>query len=399
MISLAMIVRNEAPRLAGCLASAAGAVDEIVVVDTGSTDGTPDIARRHGARVYEWPWGDDFAAARNESVRHAIGEWVLVLDADERLTGQAAPTVRAIAARRDVDGADCRLVSALPPGQPASTITAWYCRLFRRRRGVAFEGRLHEQIAPSIRACGGVIVRSDITIAHAGYATPSADRLARNLRLLRLELADRPDDAFTLLNLGLTLQSSGEWSTAADALGRALASRSRPLARDLRAVAWTKLAEGRLAEQRWADAAREAALALAEEPDLGLARYALARALFEQGWLDEAAALLDRLAGAPADALGMTIHPRLIALARGLVALRQRRWVDAVRALEPAAADDSTGETVFQLGNAYLGLGRLDEAARAYREARAAGFTSPHLERRLALCDRLAATSLASAPA
>lgn len=388
MISLAMIVRDEAARLPGCLQSVADAVDEIVVVDTGSTDGTEDVARAHGARVWHWDWRDHFAAARNEALHHALGEWVLVLDADERLAAGQGAAVRA-ATRDGVDGVDCRLVSALPPDQPSAVIAAWYCRLFRRRAGVRFEGRVHEQIAPSIRAHGGTIVRSDIVIEHLGYAEPGPARLARNLSLLRRELADRPDDAFALFNLGLTLQAAGEWTSGQAALERALASIERPLARELRAVAWTKLAESHLRDGRWAEAAGACHRALAEEPALSLARYALGRALFELGDIDRAGAVFDRLSPPSPDPLGMTVHPRLVGLARGLVRLRQRRWDEAVSVFGAIADRDPTGEAAFQQGNAYLGLGQLVEARRCYEAARAAGLASPHLDRRLALCRRL----------
>ncbi len=90
-----MIVRNESAGLPGTLAAARPWVDEIVVVDTGSTDGTREVARSHGARVVEWAWRDDFAAARNESLRHATGDWILVLDADEVLTEASGPALRA----------------------------------------------------------------------------------------------------------------------------------------------------------------------------------------------------------------------------------------------------------------------------------------------------------------
>ena len=86
-VSLCMIVRNEEENLPACLASAADLVDEVVVVDTGSRDRTREVAAGFGARVYEFPWVDDFAAARNESLRHATGDWVFWLDADDRLDG------------------------------------------------------------------------------------------------------------------------------------------------------------------------------------------------------------------------------------------------------------------------------------------------------------------------
>ena len=81
-VTLTSIVKNEAPTLSSCLASVRDLVDEIVVVDTGSIDHSKDIALRHGARVFDLPWPDSFAAARNESIRHATGQWLLWLDAD-----------------------------------------------------------------------------------------------------------------------------------------------------------------------------------------------------------------------------------------------------------------------------------------------------------------------------
>lgn len=80
-----MIVRNEEQTLGPCLASVRDLADEIVIVDTGSTDRTRELARAAGARVFDFPWVDDFAAARNESLRHATGSWILWLDADDRL--------------------------------------------------------------------------------------------------------------------------------------------------------------------------------------------------------------------------------------------------------------------------------------------------------------------------
>src|ERR1700730_15626481 len=84
-VSLCLIARNEEANLPACLESAADLVDEIVVVDTGSTDRTKEVAARFGARIYDFAWVDDFSAARNESLRHASGDWIFWLDADDRL--------------------------------------------------------------------------------------------------------------------------------------------------------------------------------------------------------------------------------------------------------------------------------------------------------------------------
>jgi tetratricopeptide (TPR) repeat protein len=384
-----MIVRDEGPRLAACLASAARAVDEAIVVDTGSRDDTVAVAERAGARVVHWAWREDFAAARNESLRHARGEWVLVLDADERLAPGAAALVREATARSAAAGLDCRLVSALPAGQPSPAIAAWYCRLFRRRPGVAFEGRIHEQVAPSIRRAGGRIERSGVVILHEGYAQPAPAKLARNLHLLELELAERPDDGFARLNLGLTLMAAGRAAEAATALAGALAAAAPPLGAELRSVAWLHLAELAARDGRWTEAETASREALAGAPDLVVARYLLGRARFEQGDVDGAARLFAGLAGAGPDALGMSLRPELAATALALCRLRARRFAEAAALLEPVAALDAGGESAFHLGNARLGLGDLAGAADAYREAQARGFSHPALERRRALCARL----------
>src|SRR5438067_7633994 len=82
-VSLCMIVKDEAARLPRSFGSVAGFVVEAVLVDTGSTDRTKEVASQLGARVYDFPWCDSFAAARNESLKHATGDWILWLDADE----------------------------------------------------------------------------------------------------------------------------------------------------------------------------------------------------------------------------------------------------------------------------------------------------------------------------
>ena len=84
-LSLCMIVKNEEKFLAGCLESVKNIVDEIIIVDTGSTDKTIEIANSYNAKVYHFEWKNDFSLARNESIKHATGDWILILDADERL--------------------------------------------------------------------------------------------------------------------------------------------------------------------------------------------------------------------------------------------------------------------------------------------------------------------------
>lgn len=401
-VSLCMIVRDEERHLGPCLESTLPLVDEMVIVDTGSTDRTREIAEGFGARVSTWPWRDDFAAARNESLQGATGEWIVVLDADERVDAAAFDALREAVETPDIVGIELLLRSEMPPGHPVPSYAAPYCRLFRNLFGLRYRGRVHEQIAPALRARGR-IVRSDVEITHLGYAEPDGAKLERNLRLLEQELDDRPEDAFVLFNLGLTLAAQGRSVRAELALKRAVSSTEGPLDSMLRAFAWMKLAELRLARRQWAEALAASCNAQAEGGDLSLARFAEGRARFELGDVQGAAALFRDLLDGPADGLGMTVHPHLVCQALGIASLRLGDFEGAVQTLSRAAREGGTGETFFLLGNAFLGLKRLDNAARWYLRARDAGYDDPNLGRRLELCtsvirEQLAGTRPLSAP-
>lgn len=388
-ISLCMIVRNEETMLPGCLDSVVGIARELVVVDTGSTDGTPEIARQRGANVFAYPWRDDFAAARNESLRHATGDWILVLDADERIIAEEFAQLQPLMDQPDIIGIDLWLRSKLPPGQPAASLATPYCRLFRNLPGARFRGRIHEQVAPSLRALGGRIVRSRVEILHLGYATPDDAKLTRNRGLLALELEERPDDAFALFNLGLTLESQEKWTEAKGALQRALASQANPLDPTLRAVAWAKLAETALAQGQWTEALTASRHAQEEAGELHIARFTEGRAVFELGDIQGAQEIFAALLEAGPDALGMTLHPYMVAQALGICRLRRGDFMGAAAALARAVANREDGETYFLLGNAYLGLHRLNAATHWYRRAQAAGYPDPNLDKRLVLCETI----------
>ena len=147
-ISLSMIVRDEDQFLADCLTSVQGVVDEIVVVDTGSEDDTVEIAESFGARVFHHAWDDDFAAARNRALAECTGDWVLSLDADERLDPATKHEIRTAVAQPGVHAWYLRMVSAegeTPAGDEVRMI-----RLFRRTPGTRYVGRIHEQVAQDI---------------------------------------------------------------------------------------------------------------------------------------------------------------------------------------------------------------------------------------------------------
>jgi tetratricopeptide (TPR) repeat protein len=234
-VSLCMIVKNEEHNLPDCLGSVAGLVDEMIVVDTGSTDRTAEVAQQLGAKVYSFPWVDSFAAARNESLRHATGDWIFWLDADDRLDAENRQRLGTLFANLpDENVAFVMKCLCLPDPVSRRSTTVDHIRLFRRHPELRWRYRVHEQILGSLRALGGRVRWSDVVIHHTGYQDPALRqrKLQRDQRLLMLELNEgrskklpkssetsevlSDGDPFVLFNLGMILH---EMQRPGEALG------------------------------------------------------------------------------------------------------------------------------------------------------------------------------------
>jgi GT2 family glycosyltransferase/Tfp pilus assembly protein PilF len=224
-VSLCMIVKNEEENLSDCLASVADLVDEVVVVDTGSTDATREVATRSGAKVYDFAWVDSFAAARNESLRHATGEWVFWMDADDRIDEPNRERLRALFhGLGDENAAYVMKCRCLPDPQTGTATVVDHVRLFRNHPEIRWRHRVHEQILPAVRAAGAGVRPTDVVIQHVGYTDPGlrGRKQERDLRLLLLDRKDNPDDPFTLFNLGWSYEESGRPAEALTFLERSL---------------------------------------------------------------------------------------------------------------------------------------------------------------------------------
>lgn len=199
-LALCVIAKNEERFIADCLESAKPFVDEIVVVDTGSTDRTREIARECGARVEEFVWIDDFAAARNAAIEAATSDWILMLDADERLDPASGPLLRGLARQTPSH------VHALAPvienrplsGERVLTSTVAVPRFFPRRAELRFVGAIHEVVTyiPDPRRTLRYPA-PQIRLIHYGYdpeVYTERDKDARNLVLLEREVANGSDD-------------------------------------------------------------------------------------------------------------------------------------------------------------------------------------------------------------
>jgi glycosyltransferase involved in cell wall biosynthesis len=212
-LSLAMIVKNEARCLPRCLGSVQKIADEIIIVDTGSTDRTVDIAGESGATIFHFDWCDDFSAARNFALAQATGEWILVLDADETVSKPLAATIKKFISGPPQIGR-LKIVSDFRRHGQMLRSQTFVSRLFPR--GAHFEGKIHEQIISSLPR-----VNLSGELAHDGYLeTQKSDR---NVRLLCAALEREPDNAYLLHQLALEYTSLDQPEKAFPCLQQAFA--------------------------------------------------------------------------------------------------------------------------------------------------------------------------------
>ncbi|WP_315852320.1 glycosyltransferase [Paludisphaera rhizosphaerae] len=204
-VSLTMIVRDEEANLPACLESARGLFDEVVVVDTGSTDRTVEVARSFGARVFDFAWVDDFAAARNAALARATGDYAFWLDADDRVEPPHRERLERLFRSLRPDGPAYVVRCACDPDPDGGGATVVdHVRLFPIREDVRWTYRVHEQILPALRRAGVDVRWTDAVVRHVGYNDPAVRRrkLDRDRAILESEAAERPDDPFVLFNLG-----------------------------------------------------------------------------------------------------------------------------------------------------------------------------------------------------
>jgi len=226
-LSFCAIVKNEETSLPQCLESVRDVVDEMVVLDTGSTDKTVEIAREFGAKVYHFDWCDDFAAARNEALKYAEGEWVLVLDADEVLHPEIIPQIR------DAIAQENHLIVNLVRQEVGAAQSPYSLtsRLFRRHPALTFSRPYHALVDDSAIALmeqephWKVVSLVPAAILHSGYqvqAIAAQDKSNRARRAMEKFLAAHPDDAYVCSKLGALYLQEGRVEEGIELLERGL---------------------------------------------------------------------------------------------------------------------------------------------------------------------------------
>ena len=222
-----MIVKNEEIALPKCLSSVKGVVDEMVVLDTGSTDRTPEIAKEFGARVYHFEWCNDFSVARNESLKYIRGDWVLVLDADEVLVPEIVPTLQqAIKSTRHL------LINLLRQEvQAAQSPYSLISRLFRNHPNIYFSRPYHALVDDSVSLILSqepqwrVGYLPEVAILHEGYqkgAIAQRDKFSKATQAMEGFLASHPTDPYVCSKLGALYVQTGSVTQGIELLERGL---------------------------------------------------------------------------------------------------------------------------------------------------------------------------------
>jgi len=341
LVAAALIVRDEARYLPDCLASLSNVVDDIVVVDTGSLDDSPAIAAAHGARVYHRSWDDDFAAARNAALGHCESEWILYIDADERLDPVPRTAVEALLG----DAPEVAFRLLLRPWIGATPYREY--RLWRNDPRIRFEGAIHEKVVPAIHAVADADDRAigvcDLLLNHVGYEGDQTRKHHRNLPLLRREVRTDPGNLFNWHHLARVLAGLGRQRESERVLLHAVeVARAKPVTDPNGVLAYSDLIAIR--HERGDDVTALLAEARGLYPRNYLLVWQEARALTEADRHEEAIAAFDRLLAVDLARLpdeGPAYDERLFGeLAhegRGLCLFRLGRYEEAAAAYAAAA--------------------------------------------------------------
>ena len=368
-LSLSMIVRNEAERIAACLESVRGFADELVVLDTGSTDDTVAIAERCGAVVHTMAWPGDFAPARNEALRHVHGDWVLVLDADELLIPEAREPLRQLMAEPDLLLINLLRFERGALQSPYSNVS----RLFRRHRAIQWSGAYHSMVDDSVAA----LLQADPhwrvadcpvpALLHDGYRPEllaSGHKAARLREAMEAELARSPGDPYACAKLGSLEVSEGNRERGLALLEQGLAHCPAPAHPErYELLLHLALAHGDREPQR-AIALYRQALELPLPPRLTLAaRLNLAQLLLARGDSGGAGELVEEACKAAPELALVWFH-------RGVVERQRGRLAEAIGAYRQAAAlDPQAPETQQNLAVCLLLGGDIPGARSGFTRA------------------------------
>jgi glycosyltransferase involved in cell wall biosynthesis len=214
-----MIVKNEERYIKMCLENAMMLADEAIIVDTGSTDKTKEIIKEFDKdiKIIDYKWEYDFSKARNISIENATGDWILILDADEKLLCDPKK-VREILESAESDGYKIPLYNIMDKNMVL--YSAVYNKLFRNNKGYRYEGSIHEQVhIPNMETDKCILEEKICKVIHYGYlesVVKERNKSERNLKILKKQLKEKPDDPFVYYNIGASYEVEGNYKKALD---------------------------------------------------------------------------------------------------------------------------------------------------------------------------------------
>lgn len=227
-LSLCMIVKNEEQFLRQCLESVKEIVDDIVIVDTGSTDGTLEIAEEYGANIQHFEWNGSFSDARNEALKYATSDWVLILDADETVSPDSLHNIRELMAvpQTQLTGFQLKIRNFNQMDNDVDVVEHYTLRLFPNTPLLHFTGVIHEQVQPvDPDVVFDRLASPDVLLLHYGYTgqiMTERDKQHRNLELIERSIKEEPDSPFHYFNLALTLRVTHRDEEALEAFKKAV---------------------------------------------------------------------------------------------------------------------------------------------------------------------------------
>lgn len=356
-LSLAMIVKNEAEYLGACLKSVADYVDEIIIVDTGSTDDTKKIAAKFGAKIYDFEWIDDFAAARNFSFARATGDWVIWLDADDivehgekirEICDNTPPHIGAIYVNYDYEVDDDGTVKT----------RHWRERILRNDGSLTWKGRVHETPVETRRSAKART--EEINIVHTAKPDRWGASEERNIRILNAQLVDEAEqpDPRTIFYLANAYKANGNLLQAQELLEMYLKLSGWD---EERCVAWCALAEIHLAYERDPEAIECYLQAIKEREDMPMPYIGLGEVYAYGGRNGKAINWLKMALAKPEPSTSMMINP-LTYTYRPLIVLaecyfNEGQLKEAVASLKKAQTykDDEGVRAMLEFYNKILG--------------------------------------------
>ncbi len=347
LVTACLVVKDEEAMLAASLDSIRELAGEVVIYDTGSSDATVEIARAAGAQVVEGHWEDSFARARNAALEYATGEWVLSIDADERL--QADPEAvrgQLLDPGSDVEAYLIAIENLHGAGNPRSVHSA--IRLFRRS-ACAWRYRLHEQVvaADDARRPLRIARLSSTRLIHHGYESDVFDnrhKSERNLRLARAALDDEQGHPYALMNYGRALESAGRSEEAVECLACAAEASDDPITRRL-AVSNLAYILGRMG--RYEEALEQVDRLRRLSSSQVAADLAEGRTRLAMGQAVEGLAMLSRIPAHGVDDDGMEYGPHMVAAIRGEALASLGRFDEAADVVLDAIRSDGVLEADF----------------------------------------------------